>query len=658
MLELAFRAILLARLGLQDVKTRLTLLKSSKKRLYQLFDIKWYRESNPDLAAHQATLLHYVTRGWTENRSPHPFFSVEYYFQSRPDVRRARREPLAHFLLHGWKEGVNPHPLFDVQFYLSQHPNLGDLDPLTHYIQFGAAEGLRINSRIDYSIDLYSKPARTEPPLSVANDAWFLIQVDNPLGYIVMTDFGAAFGIYGYVHSRKMRLISAKLVLKQKEISISARTVFLETGMIDPHLCGTLEPHILGGLDGGFYISATFPCVPDIHDGLAYVEATLKWNNEVETVLRLCAIRVERAERQIYAGSSDGTALVGIAMATYNPDPILFERQIESIRKQTYTNWFCLISDDSSDCSYYANMLRVIGSDGRFAIRKRETKLGFYRNFECALACLPAQCAYVAFSDQDDVWKPNKVADQVSQLSSQDCECVYSDMQIVSSTGSILSPTFFVHRDRTFGSLSGLLLANTTTGMAMLFSDALRETALPFPATPNMTYHDHWVALIAESNSSLKYNSNPLVEYVQHGGNHTGALRPPERTRDALRRISKRTISILSTLLDLDRRPEFRAILSEARSWTDLEPCRLKILASSLMARRRNDQVTGAMAKMVRMTEKFSFTDILAAGASWRDRYRRSYSVELINGQTLKSLIRIYLDCTSPRAKHQVRTTK
>ena len=138
-----------------------------------------------------------------------------------------------------------------MQFYLSQHPNLGGLDPLTHYIQFGAAKGLRINSKMDYSIDLYSKPARAEPPLSVANDAWFLIQVDNPLGYIVMTDFGAAFGIYGYVHGRKMRLISAKLILKQKEISISARTVFLETGMIDPRLCGTLEPHILGGLDGG-----------------------------------------------------------------------------------------------------------------------------------------------------------------------------------------------------------------------------------------------------------------------------------------------------------------------------------------------------------------------------------------------------------------------
>src|SRR5262249_31137961 len=39
---------------------------------------------------------------------------------------------------------------------------------------------------------------------------------------------------------------------------------------------------------------------------------------------------------------------VAIAMASYEPPPDLFERQIESIRAQTHDNWVCVISDDCS----------------------------------------------------------------------------------------------------------------------------------------------------------------------------------------------------------------------------------------------------------------------------------------------------------------------
>ncbi len=34
-------------------------------------------------------------------------------------------------------------------------------------------------------------------------------------------------------------------------------------------------------------------------------------------------------------------------MATYNPPDELFERQIDSIREQTHSDWVCVISDDA-----------------------------------------------------------------------------------------------------------------------------------------------------------------------------------------------------------------------------------------------------------------------------------------------------------------------
>ena len=61
------------------------------------------------------------------------------------------------------------------------------------------------------------------------------IEVDTPLAHILMTDYGGAFGLYGFVHSRTLRLASIKLKLKQKGFSSSAQKVILQTGIFDPN---------------------------------------------------------------------------------------------------------------------------------------------------------------------------------------------------------------------------------------------------------------------------------------------------------------------------------------------------------------------------------------------------------------------------------------
>jgi GT2 family glycosyltransferase len=116
---------------------------------HPLFDLRWYSASAPDGPAHQLSFGHYLSEGWRRLRSPHPLFSVEFYFENRPDVRLAGREPLYHFVTQGWKEWSNPHALFDVEFYLSQAPNLGGLDPLSHYVTVGWRHRFRPNKFFD-----------------------------------------------------------------------------------------------------------------------------------------------------------------------------------------------------------------------------------------------------------------------------------------------------------------------------------------------------------------------------------------------------------------------------------------------------------------------------------------------------------------------------
>ena len=66
--------------------------------------------------------------------------------------------------------------------------------------------------------------------------------------------------------------------------------------------------------------------------------------------------------------------------------------------------------------------------------------------------------------------------------------------------------------------MASLLVANSITGAATLFRREVAELALPFPETPGMQFHDHWLGLVALAAGDIAYVDRPLYDYVQHGG--------------------------------------------------------------------------------------------------------------------------------------------
>jgi hypothetical protein len=71
------------------------------------------------------------------------FFEAGWYLARYPDVAAAGLDPLTHFLRFGIAEGRDPGPLFDTKWYLANNPDVAvaGINPLVHYFQFGAAEG-------------------------------------------------------------------------------------------------------------------------------------------------------------------------------------------------------------------------------------------------------------------------------------------------------------------------------------------------------------------------------------------------------------------------------------------------------------------------------------------------------------------------------------
>ncbi len=208
--------------------------------------------------------------------------------------------------------------------------------------------------------------------------------------------------------------------------------------------------------------------------------------------------------------------LVAICMATYNPPIELFRRQVDSIRAQTHRNWILLISDDHSDPDKLEQMREVLGDDRRLLLSVADSQAGFYRNFERALTMVPPGVDYVALSDQDDWWRPDKIASQLAGLRPQD-KLVYSDMRIVGEDGSVISDTYWSFRRNNHTDFAALVMANTVTGAALLFDRALLDDVLPFPSEYESCYHDHWIAQVAMALGDISYIDRPLYDYVQHG---------------------------------------------------------------------------------------------------------------------------------------------
>jgi glycosyltransferase involved in cell wall biosynthesis len=224
---------------------------------------------------------------------------------------------------------------------------------------------------------------------------------------------------------------------------------------------------------------------------------------------------VDHREPVGVAAPAPGTGpLVAVCMATYEPNMELFVPQLESIRGQDHANWVCIVSDDCSSPERYAEIEAAIGDDPRFVLSRSPGRLGFYHNFERALSLVPHAADFVAMSDQDDVWHPDKLSVLLGAIG--DAQLVYSDARIVSARGELLSETYWRERRNNHTNLLSLLVANSVTGAASLLRRELLDDALPFPPAQFAHFHDHWIGLVALCLGDIAYVDRPVYDYVQH----------------------------------------------------------------------------------------------------------------------------------------------
>lgn len=214
---------------------------------------------------------------------------------------------------------------------------------------------------------------------------------------------------------------------------------------------------------------------------------------------------------------------INILMATYNGEAFLAE-QIKSIQAQTVEDWQLLIRDDGSSDKTREIISDFVQQDKRiqFINAHETTNYGVIKSFYTLLKYETAD--YYCFSDQDDVWLPNKLEIVLTEATQHNRDIpllVYTDLKVVDRNLDIISDSMIrsqSHHANT--SLRQELTENTVTGGTMLINHALAES---WNQTEGILMHDWYLALLAAALGKLIYIDVPTELYRQHDSNVLGA---------------------------------------------------------------------------------------------------------------------------------------
>lgn len=209
--------------------------------------------------------------------------------------------------------------------------------------------------------------------------------------------------------------------------------------------------------------------------------------------------------------------MISVCLASYNGEKYI-EEQIKSILCQLDKNDELIVSDDGS-------------TDGTIGIvegfRDERIKLfhnnkgNYTKNFQNAL--YQASGDYIFLSDQDDVWKPDKVETVMAAFESTDADFLVSNAELVTADKQTVLDTAF-KAGKTRKGFWHNLAATSYIGACMAFRKEVLDRVLPIPGNTKYIAHDYWIACICERYYKTSLIEKPLILYRRHGDNTSPAF--------------------------------------------------------------------------------------------------------------------------------------
>ncbi len=220
---------------------------------------------------------------------------------------------------------------------------------------------------------------------------------------------------------------------------------------------------------------------------------------------------------------------LSVALCTFNGSSFI-EQQINSILNQSIKVDEIIICDDQSTDTTISILKRLQSNNPCIRVIENEINLRSTKNFEKAILLTSGD--YIFLSDQDDLWKPNKV-EKILTIFKQNptAEGVFSNGDLINENNSIFTDktiwdsVFFFEKELKEPIDFFDIIAkngNIVTGATLCIKKEIKSFIIPI-SEENL--HDEWIASLLAFRKSLFYSTENLISYRIHENQQVGMKR-------------------------------------------------------------------------------------------------------------------------------------
>lgn len=200
------------------------------------------------------------------------------------------------------------------------------------------------------------------------------------------------------------------------------------------------------------------------------------------------------------------TSKVSVVIATFRPNPDFLEMQIDSILDQTRAVDEIILRDDASGSDFSGYLLgKVAAKDPRISVHIGKVNIGYGANFIEGARLTHGD--YVFFSDQDDVWHPDKVEKVLAEFERSKALLVFHDQERVfadlSPKHAMTSEVYAKH------GVTELFVHGCTTAISNRLMPLLLSKPVGFA-------HDEWMHHLATYLGQRSFLGEALMKYRIH----------------------------------------------------------------------------------------------------------------------------------------------
>jgi glycosyltransferase involved in cell wall biosynthesis len=237
---------------------------------------------------------------------------------------------------------------------------------------------------------------------------------------------------------------------------------------------------------------------------------------------------------------------ISIAMATYNGAAFVKD-QLASLAVQTHPPSELVITDDCSTDSTL-EIARDFARKAPFTvhIHQNPVRLGYRANFMQAIRLCSSEL--IAFCDQDDVWRPHKLAMVAPCFEDPDVILVHHNADMIDAQGSSIGLLRWEAPQPDVAEPLSLEPWFVVPGFTQVFRRAIAHISEAWPASVDFYVdfhpmaHDQWSMFLCSILGRIVYLDGRLVQYRIHTSNTEGWATHPVGILERMRyRLEDRT---------------------------------------------------------------------------------------------------------------------